>query len=117
MPSSGKWHLGTMDPWVIESNWVVKQKTSRTTHLPENGYDVRFATESKVPTWDPMINPPHEEQGNQKQAAGDGTDGHSRPATENLMEANSTAVPFVEEAVRTNPVLYDHLAQAQSGIS
>jgi len=106
----GKWHLGTMDPWVIESNRGGKVK-NQTHYSPpwEKGYDVCFATESKVPTWDPMVNPPHEVAGaNQQQAVGDafGTYYWTAPgqlATKNLMGANSRVimdrvVPFVEEA-------------------
>jgi len=107
----GKWHLGTMDPWVIESNRGGKAENQPHYSPPwENGYDVCFATESKVPTWDPMVNPPHEVAGsNKQQAVGDafGTyywTGPGQLATENLMGANSRVimdrvVPFVEAAV------------------
>ncbi len=107
----GKWHLGTMNPWVIESNRGGKAK-NQTHYSPpwENGYDECFATESKVPTWNPMVNPPHEVAGsNKQQSPGDafGTyywTGPGQLATENLMEANSQVimdrvVPFIENAV------------------
>jgi len=107
----GKWHLGTMHPWVIESNRGGKAENSKHYSPPwENGYDECFATESKVPTWDPMINPPHAVAGsNKQQAPGDSFGsyywtGPGQLATENLMEANSRVimdrvVPFVENAV------------------
>ncbi|MEM9672561.1 MAG: sulfatase-like hydrolase/transferase [Bacteroidota bacterium] len=107
----GKWHLGTMHPWVIESNRGGKAKNQKYYSPPwENGYDICFATESKVPTWDPMVNPPHEVAGsNKQQAEGDafGTyywAGPGQVTTENLMGANSRVimdrvVPFVKNAV------------------
>ncbi|WP_424583900.1 sulfatase-like hydrolase/transferase, partial [Tunicatimonas sp.] len=107
----GKWHLGTMNPWMVESNRGGKAK-NQTHYSPpwENGYDVCFATESKVPTWNPMINPPHEVAGsNKQQAPGDafGTyywTGPGQLATKNLMGTNARVimdrvVPFIESAV------------------
>ncbi len=108
----GKWHLGTMDKIVVESN-----RGGKAANIPhysppwENGYETVFATESKVPTWDPVVNPEHAVSGaNKAQKAGDsfGTyywTGPGSIATENLEGANARVimdrvVPFIENAMQ-----------------
>ena len=53
----GKWHLGTMT--VSERDANRGRKDDSTHYSPPwlNGFDRCFSTESKVPTWDPMIMP------------------------------------------------------------
>ncbi|WKN45004.1 sulfatase family protein [Tunicatimonas pelagia] len=108
----GKWHLGLMDSLVVESNRGGIAKNQQHYAPPwEHGYDQCFATESKVPTWNPMVNPPHTVAGaNKKQSEGDsfGTyywTGPGRLATNNLTGDDSRVImdrviPFVEQAVR-----------------
>lgn len=106
----GKWHLGTMSKWVIESNRG--GYASKEHHSPpwENGFDESFSNEAKSPTWDPMLNPPPEVHGaNSDQEPGDsyGTyywTGKGRIATENLEGDDSRvimdrAVSFIQSAV------------------
>lgn len=53
----GKWHLGTLTTQIKDAN---RGRPGDSTHyrLPSmNGFDVYFSTESKVPTYDPMIKP------------------------------------------------------------
>ncbi len=53
----GKWHLGTLTTQLNDAN---RGKPGDSTHyqLPSyHGFDTYFATESKVPTCDPMIKP------------------------------------------------------------
>ena len=53
----GKWHLGTLTTRVKDAN---RGKPGDSTHysIPtQNGYDTYFVTESKVPTYDPLIKP------------------------------------------------------------
>lgn len=53
----GKWHLGTLTTKVHDSN---RGKPGDATHysIPTmHGYDTYFVSESKVPTYDPMIKP------------------------------------------------------------
>ncbi len=53
----GKWHLGTLTTKVKDAN---RGKPGDSTHysIPGmHGYDTYFVTESKVPTYDPMIKP------------------------------------------------------------
>lgn len=53
----GKWHLGTLTATINDANRG-RPRDYRHYSLPtEHGYDVYFATESKVPTYDPMIKP------------------------------------------------------------
>ena len=44
----GKWHVGTLTKTVKDANRGGPQA---------NGFDVCFSTESKVPTWDPLLRP------------------------------------------------------------
>ena len=54
----GKWHLGTLTKTTPDANRGGTEK-GRPHYAPpwENGFDVCFSTESKVPTFDPMKNP------------------------------------------------------------
>lgn len=55
----GKWHLGTLTRDTIEANRGGRAKFDADYAPPwEHGFDVSFVTESKVPTWNPMITPP-----------------------------------------------------------
>ncbi|MFP4621039.1 MAG: sulfatase [Bacteroidales bacterium] len=107
----GKWHLGTMTKLILESN---RGGIARSEHYAppwENDFDVVFSTESKSPTWDPMVNPPLEVNGaNQDQKPGDSfgtyywiTEGCI--ATDNLEGDDSRvimdrAIPFMESAIQ-----------------
>ena len=54
----GKWHLGTLSRDILDANRGGKKEND--THFAppwDHGFDVSFTTESKVPTWDPMITP------------------------------------------------------------
>ncbi|MGQ7867924.1 sulfatase family protein [Sunxiuqinia sp. sy24] len=53
----GKWHLGTLTTQVKDAN---RGRPGDSTHysIPSmHGYDTYFVTESKVPTYDPMLKP------------------------------------------------------------
>lgn len=60
----GKWHLGTLSQDTLDANRGGKPK-HRAHYAPpwEHGFEVCFSTESKVPTWDPMITPEKEAGG------------------------------------------------------
>jgi len=53
----GKWHLGTLTRTVKESNRGGPGGTAHYAPPWDNGFDVCFSTEAKVPTWDPMKDP------------------------------------------------------------
>jgi len=54
----GKWHLGTLTKDTLDANRGGRAKFDAHFSLPtEHGYDAYFSTESKVPTYDPMVYP------------------------------------------------------------
>ena len=110
----GKWHLGTLDLSGKETGrwggWAGEQAAENFSPPWENGFDVCFSTESKVPTWDPMVTPEREHGGvSQALTPGEayGTfywTGPGEVATDNLDGDDSRvivdrAIPFIEQAV------------------
>ena len=53
----GKWHLGTLTKTVRDSNRVGPKHVGHYSPPWQNGFDICFSTEAKVPTWDPMRKP------------------------------------------------------------
>jgi len=53
----GKWHLGTFSDKVDDANRGGLKHPELLNVPTEHGFDTYFATESKVPTWDPMLKP------------------------------------------------------------
>lgn len=53
----GKWHLGTLTKDERDGNRGGRQGTDHYSPPWENGFDTCFSTESKVPTWDPLLKP------------------------------------------------------------
>ncbi len=53
----GKWHLGTLTKTMRDSNRGGPKGTANYSPPWENGFDVCFSTEAKVPTYDPMLKP------------------------------------------------------------
>jgi arylsulfatase A-like enzyme len=102
----GKWHLGTLTD-KDQNRWGGWEKDVKGNYSPpwKNGYDVCFATESKVPTWDPMIAPNTSENPPAGQPFGnDYWVGPGQKATENLEGDDSRVImdrviPFIEKAV------------------
>jgi arylsulfatase A-like enzyme len=62
----GKWHLGTLTWTVKDSNRGGPDGKDHYAPPWENGFDVCFSTEAKVPTWNPMIQPEEAIQGSAK---------------------------------------------------
>lgn len=55
----GKWHLGTLTRDTVDANRGGNPQFDDDYAPPwGNGFDVSFSTESKVPTWNPMVTPP-----------------------------------------------------------
>lgn len=53
----GKWHLGTLTTTVKDANRGKPNNAKDFSPPWNNGFEVCFSTESKVPTWDPMLKP------------------------------------------------------------
>jgi arylsulfatase A-like enzyme len=54
----GKWHLGTLTKTIKDSNRGGQARHTQHFSPPQNnGFDVCFSTEAKVPTFDPMLKP------------------------------------------------------------
>lgn len=53
----GKWHLGTLTKTENDANRGGPQNGEQYSPPWENGFDQCFSTESKVPTWDPLLRP------------------------------------------------------------
>lgn len=53
----GKWHLGTLTTEIKDANRGKPGNTKNFSPPWLHGFDVCFSTESKVPTWDPMLKP------------------------------------------------------------
>ncbi|WP_299546863.1 sulfatase-like hydrolase/transferase [Seonamhaeicola sp.] len=105
----GKWHLGTLtkedqNRW---GGWAADPKGNFSPPW-KNGYDTCFVTESKVPTWNPMVAP----KGSKKPLEGEpfGNDywiGPEQKATTNLDGDDSRVImdrvlPFIENAVNND---------------
>ena len=107
----GKWHLGTLTRDTVEANRGGRPKFDVDYAPPwDHGFDVNFVTESKVPTWDPMITP-HISAGDVKASLVEGQPfntsywtGPGQIETKNLNGDDSRiimdrAIPFIEIAV------------------
>jgi arylsulfatase A-like enzyme len=98
----GKWHLGTLTKTEKDSNRGGPRGVEHYSPPWDNGFDVCFSTEAKVPTWDPMKHP---ETGEPY-----GTyywDEHGRKVEENLEGDDSRVimdrvVPFIRKAASTD---------------
>lgn len=114
----GKWHLGTLTKTQMDANRGGREKHQRHYTLPtEHGYDEFFCTESKVPTYDPMLKPKQFQEGeslrfgwraveSQDTTLPYGTaywTGENQQVLDNLEGDNSRiimdrAIPFIEKA-------------------
>jgi arylsulfatase A-like enzyme len=97
----GKWHLGTLTTKINDSN---RGKVGQTEHYSppwDNGFDVCFSTEAKVPTYNPMKNPDGEWHYGTYYWKGEGireTDNLEGDDSRIIMDR---AVPFVRNAAKT----------------
>ena len=108
----GKWHLGTLskEPG-DQKRWGTFAKSPARYYCPpwERDVDVSFVTESKVPTWDPLIDPgPIKKGGSPSSGKPYGNDYFSGPGQkvmENTKGDDSRvimdrALPFIRNAVK-----------------
>ena len=108
----GKWHLGTLSKELgDQKRWGTFSKDPARYYCPpwERDVDVSFVTESKVPTWDPLIDPgPIKKGGSPSTGEPYGNDYFSGPGqkvTENTKSDDSRvimdrALPFIQNAVK-----------------
>ncbi len=95
----GKWHLGTLTTEEPDSNRGGPEHPEEYSPPWDNGFDVCFSTEAKVPTYNPMEDPETGEEYGTSYWTGPG-----QKATENLQGDDSRiimdrAVPFIRDAV------------------
>lgn len=110
----GKWHMGTLSTKKGDQNrWGKYAQTPERYFCPpwERDVDVSFVTESRVPTWDPMIEPgkigmkePVDDPNIGKPYGIDYFTGPDRKAADNLEGDDSRiimdrALPFIRNAV------------------
>ncbi|SHN33042.1 Arylsulfatase A [Cyclobacterium lianum] len=104
----GKWHLGTLTVKEKDANRGGPGGAAHYAPPWENGFDVCFSTESKVPTWDPMVTPASDAQdiGNRTPGEHFGTyywSGENQKVTDNLEGDDSRVImdrviPFIDTA-------------------
>ena len=116
----GKWHLGTLTKTLTDANRGGPKGVKHFSPPQENGFEVCFSTESKVPTWDPMWVPKDFTNGASRRLWWDpenrtekmkhyGTrywDQRGNEVTKNLRGANSKvimdrAIPFIQSSVKS----------------
>lgn len=108
----GKWHLGTLskEPG-DQKRWGTYAKDPVRYYCPpwERDVDVSFVTESKVPTWDPLIDPGPIKKGDSRSSGkpygNDYFTGPEQKVTENTKGDDSRvimdrALPFIRNAVK-----------------
>ena len=115
----GKWHLGTLTTKIQDANRGKPGDSTNYSTPAMNGFDVYLSTESKVPTYDPLMVPKEFQPGQSRhygwipveeeaQAEHYGThywDGEEHEVTENVRGDDSRvivdrAVPFIRDAVK-----------------
>ena len=107
----GKWHLGTLTTAETDGNRGRLNDSSHYAPPWMHGFDISFSTESKVPTWDPMITPANfeAEMGNKKPGDPNGNSywiGEGKKETQNLTGDDSRIIidrvlPFIKKSVET----------------
>ena len=97
----GKWHLGTLTKTETESNRGGPKGVAHYSPPWDNGFDVCFSTEAKVPTWNPMLKPGSDQPYGTSYWSGPG-----KKAADNLEGDDSRvvmdrAIPFIREVARS----------------
>jgi len=102
----GKWHMGTLSKKQgDQKRWGAFAENPEKYYCPpwERDVDVSFVTESKVPTWDPMIDP----EAIDKPYGNEYFTGEGQIVTENLKGDDSRVImdrviPFIKNAKKNN---------------
>jgi arylsulfatase A-like enzyme len=108
----GKWHLGTLSKKKgDQKRWGAFSSKPERYYCPpwDRDVDVSFVTESKVPTWDPLLDPGNikkdEKPAEEKPYGNEFFTGPGQTVEENMRGDASRvvmdrAVPFIEDAVK-----------------
>lgn len=106
----GKWHMGTLSKIKgDQKRWGAFSKDPVRYYCPpwERDVDVSFVTESKVPTWDPLVDwgDPGKRNDKGKPYGNDYFTGPGQTETENMKGDDShvimdRVIPFIESAVK-----------------
>jgi len=112
----GKWHLGTLTKTEKDANRGGPKGARHFSPPQDNGFDVCFSTESKVPTWDPMWIPKEQKSKEawnamkdpKKEGLAFGTaywDEKGAKVTDNLLGDDSRVIvdrvePFIRESAK-----------------
>ncbi len=99
----GKWHLGTLTTEIKDSNRGGPGSEEHYSPPWDNGFDVCYSTEAKVPTWDPMKEPGTDDFYGTYYWKEDGT--YVSPESPELAGDDSRiimdqAIPFIRNAVK-----------------
>jgi len=105
----GKWHLGTLTKTEKDSNRGGPRGVKEYSPPWDNGFDVCFSTEAKVPTYNPMITPSGWGKKRGKAGRPFGThywSGPDKKVTDNLEGDDSRiimdrVIPFVRDAAKS----------------
>lgn len=109
----GKWHLGTLTKTEQDANRGGPKNVEHYSPPWDNGFDECFSTESKVPTWDPLLRPKTEKGKHWWDPVVDAADAgpygtaywsNGKRVTEELRGDDSRivmdrAIPFIRDAV------------------
>lgn len=95
----GKWHLGTLTTELVESNRGGPRGAAHYSPPWEHGFEAVFATEAKVPTWDPMLQPGSEEPYGTHYWTAPGVRAESNLAGDDSRVIVDRVLPFLEASV------------------
>ncbi len=95
----GKWHLGTLTTTEKDSNRGGPRGAKHYRPPWENGFDLCFSTEAKVPTWDPMKKPEADVPYGTSYWREDGTKQIKNLDGDDSRVIMDRVVPFVRKAV------------------
>jgi len=95
----GKWHLGTLTTTEKDSNRGGPKGAKHYSPPWDNGFDVCFSTEAKVPTWDPMKKPGTDTPYGTSYWGQDGTKQIKNLDGDDSQVIMDRVIPFVRKAV------------------
>jgi arylsulfatase A-like enzyme len=95
----GKWHLGTLTTAIEDSNRGGPKNKQHFSPPWQNGFDVCFSTEARVPTWNPMKKPGTDEPFGTRYWRENGAADTDNLDGDDSRVIMDRAVPFIRKAV------------------